>query len=113
MPVPLFFARLLQTALLGLFAVLFISLSVSTECYECNTLATIRDLSDPAGCGSVLELATGERLEPSGFTWLRFNKLNGQRVRIGYRPIAASSCLVGQTVEITCIVADGCPPDER
>lgn len=100
--------RLRQMASIGLFAALFIAFSVATECCECATPANIRDLGGQAGCGLVLELPTGERLEPSGPLWLRFDKANGRRVRIGYRPLpAVSECLVGQPVELTCIMADG------
>jgi hypothetical protein len=105
---PTLLPRLGQTAFIGLFATLFIIFSVSTECYKCDTPATIRDLQGQAGCGLVLELPTGQWLEPSGGVWLRFDKANGRRVRVGYRPLpTVGECLAGQAVEITCIMADG------
>ncbi len=105
---PIVCSRLRQTAFIGLFAAVFITLSVATECYECDTLATIRDLRGGAGCGLVLELPTGQWLAPSGIVWRRFDKANGRRVRVGYRPLpTASECLGSQAVEITCIMAEG------
>jgi hypothetical protein len=84
---------------------------------NCGTPATIRDLSGLDGCGFVLELENGERLEPvtffrcgndpnlfsnnsSNFTWK-----DGLRVTIGYRELKdrGSICMVGKMVEITCI----------
>ncbi|MBD2722438.1 hypothetical protein [Hymenobacter armeniacus] len=70
----------------------------------CDTPATVRDLSGLDGCGKVLELANGKRLEPRGTAWTSFPSANGQHVIIGYVPSgSASICLVGQPAEITCI----------
>jgi hypothetical protein len=72
----------------------------------CNTPATVRDLTGLDGCGKVLELANGQRLEPHGTVWNSFTSTNGQQVFINYTPTPnASICMVGQTVEITCIHA--------
>ncbi|MBJ6110828.1 hypothetical protein JAO73_17530 [Hymenobacter sp. BT523] len=70
----------------------------------CGTPATVRDLSGLDGCGKVLELANGQRLEPHGAAWSTFSSTNGQRVLIGFTPTqAASVCMVGQPVDIICI----------
>ncbi|UOQ96378.1 hypothetical protein MUN81_14105 [Hymenobacter sp. 5317J-9] len=70
----------------------------------CDTPATVRDLSGLDGCGKVLELANGKRLEPHGTAWNSFPSANGQHVVIGYVPAGSVSiCMVGQPVEITCI----------
>ena len=90
---------------------------------NCGTPATIRDLRGLDGCGFVLELENGERLEPSPvfecstdsnnpnlFTmkssnFTDFNWKDGLKVTIGYRELKdqSSICMVGKTVEITCI----------
>jgi hypothetical protein len=87
---------------------------------DCSIPATIRDLTGLDGCGFVLELANGSRLEPErpfifcGTPPLpkeitedplyNFEFVDGKRVRISYyetnRP---SICMVGPTVKITCI----------
>ena len=73
---------------------------------DCATPATVRDLTGLDGCGKVLELANGQRLEPSGPVWDSFASANGQRVAVSYAQTAAvSTCMVGKTVEITCIHA--------
>lgn len=73
---------------------------------DCNTPAIVRDLTGLDGCGKVLELANGQRLEPNGAIWRGFTPTNGQHVLINYVTISAASiCMVGQTVEITCIHA--------
>ena len=83
----------------------------------CGTLATIRDLRGLDGCGFVLELENGERLEPvlNSNCWdpsyqyaptienVRF--MDGKQVSIAYTvlPDRGSICMVGKVVEITCI----------
>ena len=56
------------------------------------------------GCGKVLELASGKRLEPSGAAWTDFKSSAGQRVLVRYEPNSNMSiCMVGQSVTVTCI----------
>ena len=72
----------------------------------CATPATVRDLTGFDGCGKVLVLPSGQRLEPSGAAWTTFAAADGQHVIVGYTPTnGASICMVGQTVEVTCIRA--------
>jgi len=71
---------------------------------DCSTPATVRDLTGLDGCGKVLELSNGTRLEPTGPLWSSFNSTDGLQVLVGYRPISGGSiCMVGQLVEVTCI----------
>lgn len=73
---------------------------------SCATPATVRDLTGFDGCGKVLVLATGQRLEPRGAAWANFAAVDAQHVIVGYAPTnGVSSCMVGQTVEVTCIRA--------
>jgi hypothetical protein len=88
----------------------------------CNpgTLATVKDLTGLDGCGFVFELTDGTRLEPMRLMFCGTNPLpkevtedplydfqflDGKQVRIGYEEIndAASICMAGKIVKITCI----------
>lgn len=87
---------------------------------RCTTYAIIRDLTGLDGCGFVFELADGRRLEPHR-TYLfcgtpplpkeitedplyNFELVDGKLVKIGYRETgAASICMAGPVVKITCI----------
>lgn len=83
-------------------------------------LATIRDLTGLDGCGFVFELADGTRLEPMRLMFCGtpplpkevtedplydFQFVDGKQVRIGYEEInhAASICMAGKIVRITCV----------
>lgn len=70
----------------------------------CSTPATIRNLTGFDGCGYVLVLSDGKRLEPHGEVWDGFPKKDGATVTIGYvdEPMA-SICMVGSSVRLTCI----------
>jgi len=87
---------------------------------ECSVPATVLDLTGFDGCGWVLELADGRRLEPAipfldcGTPPLpkeitedplyNFALRDGQKVRISYEETNRPSiCMVGPTVKITCI----------
>jgi hypothetical protein len=87
----------------------------------CGTMATIRDLRGLDGCGFVLELENGERLEPVyDYGWCATPPLptptigdvefaDGKRVSIAYKvlPDRIGICMVGKIVEITCISEAG------
>lgn len=71
---------------------------------DCQTPATLRDLTGLDGCGYVLELSNGQRLEPHGAAWEAYPKHDGERVTISYLDDpAVSSCMVGRAVELQCI----------
>lgn len=93
-----------------------------TPTNTCNpgTLATVKDLTGLDGCGFVFELADGTRLEPQMLFFCgtpplpkevtenplyNFQFVDGKKVRIDYEviPDAASICMVGKIVKITCI----------
>ncbi|MEQ1585027.1 MAG: hypothetical protein ABL895_04060 [Cyclobacteriaceae bacterium] len=84
-----------------------------------TVLATVKDLTGLDGCGFVFELADGSRLEPQMLGYCgtpplpkevtenplyNFQWVDGKQVRIGYEeiPDAASICMVGKIVKITC-----------
>ena len=92
---------------------------------ECTILATVRDLTGLDGCGWVLELENGERLEPylpyaitadplwcgvaspdyNTTPWYDANPQDGMKVRIAYEVLddRSSVCMVGDIVEVTCL----------
>jgi hypothetical protein len=109
-------------------ALLFITvLSVSLSCKkeditkksDCNTLATVRDLTGLDGCGFVFELKDGTRLEPRRLyrcgtppqarevtddPLFNFVFAEGKKVKIGYEKLeSVSICMVGPVVKITCL----------
>ena len=94
-------APLLLVAALPLLA---FSCRKATEGPACNTPATVRNFSGIDGCGFVLELDNGKRLEPHGDLWQGYAKKDGARVTISYvdEP-SASICMVGDGVRLTCI----------
>lgn len=104
------------------FVILLITLNSCTEeevtAINFNVPATVETTTDVEGCGFVLVLANGQRLQPipthlnwdntSATTKLNASKnqtfTNGQKVIIAYKESAHSSIsLVNQAVEITSI----------
>ncbi|GGF15247.1 hypothetical protein GCM10011383_28140 [Hymenobacter cavernae] len=70
----------------------------------CITPATVKDLTGLDGCGYVLVLSSGQRLEPRGSVWQDFPKKDGQSVQVAYHSVSgASICMVGDLVELECI----------
>jgi len=114
--------------LLRIFLIAFSSFSIlncdeeqlmRTTC-EDGVLATVRDLRGLDGCGFVFELTDGTRLQPQvlGFCGTppipkevtenplyNFQFIDGKQVRIVFEEItdAASICMVGKIVRITCL----------
>jgi len=93
--------------------------SLRVSCNQSVT-ATVRDLTGLDGFGYVFELADGTRLEPQMLGWCgtppiskeitenplyNFEFVDGKKVKIAYEeiPEAASICMVGKVVKITCL----------
>ena len=56
------------------------------------------------GCGMMIELSDGAKLNPVEYTVKSFNFEDGQRIRFSYEEVDAMNiCMSGQTVKITCI----------
>ncbi|MBX2962382.1 MAG: hypothetical protein KF687_07715 [Cyclobacteriaceae bacterium] len=82
---------------------------------ECATKANVKDLSGLDGCGLVFELEDGTILEPERRVYVQppkpeedplyyFTLVPNQKVIIGHEVSdAASICMTGQVVFITCI----------
>lgn len=84
----------------------------------CTTFATVKDLRGLDGCGFVLVLDSGEKLQPvqifrcgnepleqtNGNPRNQFDLKDGQRVKIGYKESKMPTiCMVGSSIELTCI----------
>jgi hypothetical protein len=114
--------------LLFVFAALVFFQCESESGPDCSVQATVRDLTGFDGCGIVLELEDGTRLEPlrlircgtppqakqaeqdplDGFVFY-----DGQLVTIGYEETESPSiCMVGPVVRITCISEVGTISEE-
>ncbi len=80
--------------------------SPDTE-HQCpdGVTVTFRDLSGLDGCGYVLELADGTRLEVANLNELDITPEDGLKVRVKYSaPLdMASICMVGPIVRVECI----------
>jgi hypothetical protein len=86
---------------------------------NCSTEATVRNLTGLDGCGFVFELKNGVRLEPLRLAYcgtpplpievtndplFNFQFVDGKKVKIQFEETnAASICMVGLVVKITCI----------
>lgn len=71
----------------------------------CGTPATIRNFKGLDGCGYLLVLDNGKRLEPADTLWGSFPKVEGKRVTISYAPATGkvSACMTGELVNLRCI----------
>lgn len=90
------------------------------ECFprDCTTKAVVKDLTGLDGCGFVFELEDGTRLEPERRVYVQppkpeedplyyFDLKANEKVQINYQASSAASiCMAGQLVFITCIERD-------
>jgi hypothetical protein len=66
--------------------------------------ATMLDLAGLDGCGFVLELEDGSRLEPLNLNEYDFSPKDGLKLRVSYKEEPSGSfCMVGPSVRIECI----------
>jgi hypothetical protein len=87
---------------------------------ECDTLATVRDLSGLDGCGFVFELEDGTRLEPIRMAYCgtmplppeitdnplyNFEFAPGKKVKINYTVSTgvSTACMTGTPIKVTCL----------
>lgn len=56
------------------------------------------------GCGFLIELDNGTKLNPVEYAVKSFNFEDGQRIRFSYKEVDMMNvCMAGQTVKITCL----------
>jgi hypothetical protein len=71
---------------------------------ECNLYGTVKDYTGLDGCGYIIELDNGEKLEPL-MSSIPFKLRDNMRVKLSYKELSgmASICMVGKIVEILCM----------
>jgi hypothetical protein len=82
---------------------------------NCGVKATVKDLTGLDGCGYVLELENGERLEPSLDSASATPSIkgvtlqDGMKVTVAYQELKdrGSICMAGKIVEVTCLTQVG------
>tara|TARA_B110000285_G_C14871645_1_gene489495 strand:- start:442 stop:732 length:291 start_codon:yes stop_codon:yes gene_type:complete len=90
---------------------IFSLLLVSSLLYSCNknncsVKAEIRDLTGLDGCGFVIELENGDRVEPLNLSDYDVDIEDGNKIWVSYHAtnsFIGSICMVGQIVEIDCV----------
>lgn len=67
----------------------------------------LRNLTGLDGCGWVLQLDDGSKLEPQNLNDFEIEYVEGKSLHVSYTEIdGASICMVGQIVKINCLVED-------
>lgn len=67
----------------------------------------LRNLTGLDGCGWVLQLDDGSKLEPQNLNDFEIEYVEGKSLQVSYTEIdGASICMVGQIVNINCLVED-------
>ena len=72
---------------------------------KCETLGTVKDFTGLDGCGLLIVLESGRKLEPVVIEDKNFKLRDGQKIRFNYKAEreVMSICMGGMTVRITCI----------
>lgn len=68
--------------------------------------AEIKDLTGLDGCGFVIELENGERIEPINYDDFDVELKDGEKIWVSYHLtpfLIGSVCMVGDIVEIDCM----------
>jgi len=75
------------------------------ECSD-SVKGKLKDLSGLDGCGFVIELENGNKLEPLNLSDFDIDLNDGKKVWISYHlttNMIATTCMVGDIIEIDCI----------
>ncbi len=78
---------------------------VKEEKTRCETEGTVKDFTGLDGCGLLIVLESGRKLEPVIIDDKDFKLRDGQKIRFDYKAEreVMSVCMGGMTVRITCI----------
>ncbi|MEM9848120.1 MAG: hypothetical protein AAF847_09550 [Bacteroidota bacterium] len=94
-----------------LFSFLFISLlacnssqKAKSNNMKCDTTGTVKNFSSLDGCGLLIVLENGEKLQPMEIVD-DFQLKDGQQINFSYElvPDAMSTCMAGKIIKITCL----------
>ena len=86
-----------------LFSALSFLIFSCSKSHEGMTKATLKDYTGLDGCGMVIELENGDKIEPTNLTEFSSSVsiADGQKVWVKYHSISAASiCMVGPIVQI-------------
>jgi len=78
---------------------------VKEETKKCETVGTVKSFSGLDGCGLLIVLESGKKLQPAVIEDKNFKLQDGQKIRFNYEPEGGmmSICMAGMMVKITCI----------
>ncbi len=91
--------------LLILLSCLLILCASKCEKGECTEMGTIKDFSGMDGCGLMIVLDNGEKLQPVEYDSDKPEIREGQRIKFGYKELKDQMgiCMSGKMVKINCI----------
>lgn len=80
------------------------SKQTNDDTMTCKTNGTVKDYAGLDGCGLLIELKNGDKLEPMEVVD-DFKLKDGQNIAFDYEEVEdmASICMAGKIVRITCI----------
>lgn len=85
--------------------IMAIGCNTGNEIIDDTTSAHLRNYTGLDGCGWVIELTDGTKLEPINLDEFNFTPTDGMAIEITYTEMPlASICMVGQTVELITII---------
>lgn len=101
-------SRIMKNAIYPLLFILvsiYLSCNTDNKCGEAAVDGIISDLSGLDGCRKIIELKTGEKLNPVNLDTFNIDTSIGREISVTYTVLEdmMSICMVGKMVEITCI----------
>ena len=85
--------------------IMFATACNKNKCSD-SVKAELKDLSSIDGCGLVIKLENGTRLDPLNLSDFNIEMTNGKKVWVSYHlttNLIATICMVGDIIEIDCI----------
>lgn len=72
---------------------------------ECQVMGTIKDFNGTDGCGYLIVLENGEKLQPVKYASKNLEIKDGQKIKFNYEEVTdqVGICMMGKMVEVTCI----------
>ena len=72
---------------------------------DCKIIGTIQDFQGLDGCGFMIVLENGEKLQPVKYTTDNFDIKDGQKIKFNFEEVTnqIGICMAGKMVEVTCI----------
>jgi hypothetical protein len=72
---------------------------------DCQVMGTIKDFKGLDGCGFMIVLENGNKLQPIKYSSENLEIKDGQKIKFSYKEITnqVGICMAGKMVEVTCI----------